>query len=86
MRTSTVLVLGGVGLAGFLLWRYLQQQATAQAAAIVIPPGTSPLDALTTGLQAGINAGTYDAQALRMGTQPVNFGPGQTSISGFGRG
>lgn len=65
MRTSTVLVLGGLGVAGFLLWRYLQQQAATQAATVVIPAGTSPLDALTTGLQAGINAGTYDASALR---------------------
>lgn len=60
-----MLVLGGVGLAGFLLWRYLQQQAATAASAVVIPPGTSPLDALTTGLQAGISAGTYDASALR---------------------
>ncbi len=62
MRTSTVWVLGGVGVLGFLLWRHLRAQQTA---ALTVPTGTSPAQALITGMQAGIEAGTYDANALR---------------------
>lgn len=57
MRASTLLILGGVGLLGFVLW-----QRTRVPAA---PGQPSRLDALTQGLRTGIEAGTYDANAIR---------------------
>lgn len=62
MRSSTWWVLGGVGVLGVLWWR---SRTRAPVASVSVPPGTSPLDALTMGLQAGIDAGTYDASAIR---------------------
>lgn len=57
-----MLGLAGIGYLAYRAW----QQHQAQVAALSVPSGASPLDALTTGLQAGISAGTYDANALRM--------------------
>jgi hypothetical protein len=78
LKTSNLLLLAALGVGGYLLYRWMQQQAVSAA---VIPTGTSPQDALTAGLQAGIAAGTYDANALRAAT--LSFGPGQTGIAGY---
>lgn len=71
MKTSNVLLLVGLAAGGYLFykWYQAQQAATAQALAqSAANLGSNPtlLDALSSGLQAGIGAGTYNAQALRM--------------------
>ena len=60
MRTSTLLVLLGVGALGVYVWG---QRAKSSPAAV--PRGTSASEALMMGLEAGIDAGTYNAAALR---------------------
>lgn len=60
MRTSTVLLLLGVGALGVYWWRH-----RTPTAIVPVPSGASIADALTAGLESGIEAGTYDAQALR---------------------
>lgn len=59
MQTRTVLIVGALGVGGYFLWRYLQGQAAAALGAS---------GALPSGLLAQINAGTYDASALRDGS------------------
>jgi hypothetical protein len=63
MRTSTVLVWGGVGLIGYLIYRSLK--STVQTAAGNIASTTAGNSAIPPGLQAQIDAGQYDASALR---------------------
>jgi len=82
MNVRTVLVVGGLGLVGYLLYRSLKQ--TVQQAVPRLQPGTPA------GLIAQIQAGQYPGQDLRMGTasgnigiQPINYGAGYTSIAGF---
>ncbi len=80
MRTSTVLVLGGVGLLGYLLYRSLK--STVQTAAGNLATSSASAG-IPPGLQAQIDAGGYDAQSLRMGVQPINYGAGMTGIAGY---
>lgn len=63
MKTSDLLMWGGLAVGGYFVYRWWQQRQTT-AAALIGP--TAVQNALTTGLQAGIAAGTYDANALRM--------------------
>lgn len=59
MKTSSIVMIAGLGVGAYLLYRWIQQQKPLTSA----PP--SVLDARTQGLQAGIAAGTYNAAALR---------------------
>jgi hypothetical protein len=63
MRTSTVLVLGGVGLVGYLLYRSLK--STVQTAASHLASPVASNVGIPAGLQAQIDAGQYDASTLR---------------------
>lgn len=71
MRASTVLVLGGLGVIGYFIYRSLQSATPSAAVNAGIPAG----------LQAQIDAGSYNAQGLRMGVQPINYGAGYTGIA-----
>lgn len=74
MNRSTLLWLGVLGVGGYLLYRWAQQ--TVASAAPNLQPAGNPasvslaqptlLNAVTQGMQSGINAGTYNAQDLRM--------------------
>ncbi len=69
MNRNTLLWVGVLGIGGYLVYRWLQQsipKAQGVISTSVIPVSdASVLDARTTGLQAGIDAGTYNAAALR---------------------
>lgn len=67
MKTSTVVWLGALGIGGYLLYRWAQQ--TIQQTAPALQPN----------LQSSIDAGTYNAQALRMG-----IGTPTGSVAGYG--
>ncbi|HEV8612327.1 MAG TPA: hypothetical protein VGQ73_02380 [Gemmatimonadales bacterium] len=72
MRTSTLVVLGGAGLIGYLIYRSLK--STVQSAA---PKLQSNIPA---GLIAQIQANQYPGQELRMGINTPT-----TGLTGYGR-
>jgi hypothetical protein len=63
MRTSTVLVWGGVGLVGYLIYRSMRSAVQTAATNMALP--TASATGLPTGLQAQIDAGSFDAAAAR---------------------
>lgn len=62
MKTKTLLMWGGIGVAGFLLYRYITKTAASMT------PRLTPADLsrVTDRLTSQIDAGTYNAQAQRL--------------------
>lgn len=63
MRVSTVLVWGGIVVAGYYLYRSLSGSVAKAAAGMQLPVASN----IPAGLQAQIAAGSYPGQDLRMG-------------------
>lgn len=62
MRTKTLVMWGGIGLAGYLLYRYITKTAASMAPKLA----PSDLNRVTDQLTSQIDAGTYNAQGQRL--------------------
>jgi hypothetical protein len=88
VKTSTLLVLGGLGALAYFAYRSLRDSTLKAAGGMALPSASAgmpsaglPSAGLPAGLQAQIDAGTYNAQGLRMG-----FNTPAASFSGVRRG